>query len=353
MRRLKWSPCGNYRINYFEEFKVFETDFGYFFLVLFLIFLACLPLMTGPYLTFIFNIIGINIIAALGLNLLTGFTGQISIGHAAFVGIGAYTSGILATKLGLPFLVALPAAGLTSAFVGLIFGLPSLRLKGLYLAIGTLAAQFIIEFVIVRWEGLTNGVAGMYMPKPTIFGINVGSEHSFFYVNYAIVFLMLFFSKNLIRTRIGRAFIAIRDNDRAAEAMGISLFGYKLLSFAIGAFYAGVAGCLWAYLTSAINPDQFSIGLSIEYLAMIIIGGLGSNLGSVFGAVFLTSLHEILRVVAEYILTVAPQFVTILMAIREFIFGLIIIIFLIFMPDGLADRWRVVKAYFHLWPFSY
>jgi len=353
MERLRWSPCGNYRVNYFEEIKIFDTHFGYLFLILFIGALACLPFFCDSYLMFIFNMIGVNIIAALGLNLLTGFTGQISIGHAAFVGIGGYTAGILATKLGLPFLLALPAAGFVAAFVGLIFGLPSLRLKGLYLAIATLAAQFIIEYIILHWETLTNGVGGIYLPKPTIFGLNVGSDHAFFYVNYSVVLLCLFFAKNLVRTRIGRAFTAIRDNDRAAEAMGISLYGYKLLAFAIGAFYAGLAGCMWAYCITAISPEQYGIGLSIEYLAMIIIGGLGSNLGSVFGAVFMTSLHEVLRVVAEYLLSVLPQFVGILMAIREFVFGLIIIMFLIFEPDGLANRWRLTKAYFRLWPFSF
>lgn len=353
MRRFRWSPCSNYRVSYLGEIKIFETDLGYLFLFLFLLAMACLPFFVGSYLLYVITLMGINIIAALGLNILTGFTGQISIGHAAFLGVGAYASGILATKLGFPFLLALPAAGLIASLVGLIFGLPSLRLKGLYLAIATLAAQFIIEYGIIHWESLTRGTAGISMPKPTFFGKSVGGDRPFFYMTFSIVFLMLFFSKNLIRTRIGRAFIAIRDNDRAAEAMGINLWAYKLLAFAVGAFYAGVAGCLWAYCNGAINPEQFNIGLSIEYLAMIIIGGLGSNLGSIFGAVFLTSLYEILRVLAEYILSVRPQLMSILMAIREFVFGLIIVIFLIFEPDGLAERWRVLKAYFRLWPFSY
>jgi len=353
MGRLQWSPCGNYKIKYTQEMGIFDTDFGYSFFLLLLIPMGSLPFFVGSYFTYFVNTIGINIIAVLGLNLLTGFTGQISIGHAAFVGIGAYTAGILSTRLDMPFLLILPLAGLMAAAVGVFFGLPSLRLKGLYLAIATLAAQFIFDFVIVHWESLTQGTHGLHLPKPAVLGIYLDGDQGFYYVIYFVAMLMLFFAKNLIRTRIGRAFIAIRDNDRAAEAMGINIWGYKLLSFAIGAFYAGVAGCLLAFYNRTITPEQFNIGLSIEYLAMAIIGGLGSNLGAVFGAVFMTSLYEVLRVTAEFILAVNPEFINILMAMREFVFGLAVVLFLIFEPDGLAERWRIVKAYFRLWPFSY
>jgi branched-chain amino acid transport system permease protein len=298
---------------------------------------------------------GIYAIAAVGLNLLIGFTGQISLGHGAFFGVGAYAGAILATKGGFPFFLAVPIAGVVSAAVGMVFGLPSARLKHLYLCIATLAGQFIIEYVLVQWDGLTGGAEGIVVPSATLLGIDLGSDRAFFYVIFLSFVLMTWIAVNLIRTRIGRAFIAIRDNDRAAEGMGIPIFPYKLLSFAISSFYAGFAGALFAYYTMSITPEPFNLWLSIEYIAMIIIGGLGSIPGSVFGAVFIVSLNEILSHITEYLMNVGVSTgVAITIApLREFVYGLAIVLFIIFEPKGLAEVWRIVRSNFRLWPFSY
>jgi branched-chain amino acid transport system permease protein len=356
MKSLRFRPCGNYRIQYREELDVFETDFGRLWAAigLALLFLA-VPWIATPYLLYVVNLIGISIIAAVGLNILVGCTGLISLGHGAFFGVGAYAAGILAVTYGVPFLAVVPLAGLFTAVVGMIFGIPSGRLKGLYLTIATLAGQFIIEYVLVHWESVTGGTMGITLPAPSLFGVAIAGDMSFFYVIYTAVVVMLFGAVNLMRTRYGRAFVAIRDNDRAAEGMGIPIFSYKLLSFAVSSFYAGVAGALWGYYMISITAEPFTLGLSVEYIAMIIIGGLGSIPGAVFGTVFITLLNEGLRWVTDSImnmgglagieLTLAP--------VREFVFGLAIVLFILFEPKGIAEVWRVVRSNFKLWPFSY
>ena len=356
MRRLQFHPCGNYRENYEEELNIFETDFGRLWMIVGLVILfGVLPLISGPGLLHILNIIGIYAIAAIGLNLLIGYTGQISLGHGAFFGVGAYTAAILATKVGIPFVFSVPAAGIVTAAVGIIFGLPSSRLKHLYLLIATLAGQIIIEYVLVQWEGLTEGANGISITEASLFGIDLGDDRTFYYVIFVCFVAMTWLSVNLIRTRFGRAFIAIRDNDRAAEGMGIPIFSYKLLSFAISSFYAGLAGALFAYYMISITPEPFNLWLSIEFIAMIIIGGLGSIPGSVFGTVFIEALKEVLSIITEYFMNLGGSAgMTITLApLREFVFGLAIVLFIIFEPKGLAEVWRIVRSSFRLWPFSY
>ncbi|MCS7281053.1 MAG: branched-chain amino acid ABC transporter permease [Desulfobacterota bacterium] len=354
--KLRLRPCGNYKESYFEELAIFETDFGRVWTVIGLILLFfVIPFVFGSYGLYVLNHVGIYAIAAVGLNILIGFTGQISLGHGAFFGVGAYTCAILMTRLGVPFILAVICGGIMTALVGLIFGIPSSRLKHLYLTISTLAGQFILEYIFVHWKSLTGGTEGIILPKATIFGFTLKGDRAFFYVIFICFVLFLWLAKNIIRTRYGRAFIAIRDNDQAAEGMGIPIFRYKLLSFGISSFYAGFAGALWAAYTGSITPEPFTFLLSIEFIAMIIIGGLGSITGSVFGATFITLLNELLSQLATYLMnlkglagvamTIAP--------LREFFFGLIIVLFLIFEPKGLAEVWRIVKSSFKLWPFSY
>jgi branched-chain amino acid transport system permease protein len=320
-----------------------------------LLLLGVVPFLAGPYTLYIINYIGIAAIAAIGLNILIGYTGQISLGHGAFFGVGAYAAAILATRVGFPFWASVFAGGGITAMVGMIFGIPSVRLKHLYLCIATLAGQFIIEYVLMNWDGLTKGPEGIILPGATLFGLDLSGDQSFFWVVFVCFAVMCWMAVNLIRSRYGRAFIAIRDNDLAAEGMGIPIFRYKLLSFGISSFYAGFAGGLWAYYTTSITPEPFTIVLSIQFIAMIIIGGLGSIPGSVFGAIFIIVLNEGLSSATQLImnlkafaggaLTVAP--------LREFVFGLAIVLFLIFEPRGLAEVWRVVRSSFRLWPFSY
>ena len=356
MRRLRYHPCGNYKEHYAQELTIFETDFGrtWALIGLALLFTA-VPFVSSPYFLYVLNITGIAAIAALGLNILIGFTGQISLGHGAFFGVGAYAGAIIATRLGLPFWLAVPLAGFVTAFVGMIFGIPSGRLKGLYLTIATLAGQFIIEYILVHWESMTQGTMGIMLPGAGMFGLAIDSDRGFFYVIFASLTGMTLVASNLMRTRYGRAFIAIRDNDRAAEGMGIPIFRYKLLSFAISSFYAGFAGAIWAYYMRSISTEPFTLGLSVEYIAMVIIGGLGSIPGAIFGAIFITGLNEILRFATDAMMNIGAfaGFGLNVASLREFAFGLAIVLFILFEPKGLAELWRIVRSSFRLWPFSY
>ncbi len=356
MRKLKLHPCGKFNERYEEELAIFGTDFGRVWLWVGLIVLfAVIPFISSHYMLYVINHIGIAAIAAIGLNILIGFTGQISLGHGAFFGVGAYAAAILATALGFPFWLSILCAGVITALVGMVFGMPSIRLKHLYLTIATLAGQFIIQYLLVNWESLTKGAEGIFLPKTTLFGVNLQTDRAFFYVIFICFVLMTWMAVNLMRTRYGRAFIAIRDNDRAAEGMGIPIFKYKLLSFAISSFYAGFAGGLAAYYIGSITPEPYTLSLSIEYIAMIIIGGLGSIPGAVFGAVFITALNEILSGATEFFMNMGPlsKIALQIAPLREFIFGLAIVLFIIFEPRGLAEIWRIIKSSFKLWPFSY
>ncbi len=358
MRKFQLRPCGNFNESYEEELSIFETDFGRLWLLVGLIILfgiLPLPFISGPGVLHILNMIGIYSIAAVGLNLLIGYTGQISLGHGAFFGVGAYAAAILATKVGVPFILSVPAAGIITAAVGIIFGLPSARLKHLYLLIATLAGQIIIEYVFVQWESLTEGANGISIIAASLFGLDLGNDRTFFYVIFVSFVIMAWIAVNLVRTRYGRAFIAIRDNDRAAEGMGIPIFRYKLLSFAISSFYAGFAGGLYAYYMISITPEPFNLWLSIEFIAMIIIGGLGNIPGSVLGTVFIVILNEGLSQITQYLMNMgASASVAITIApLREFVFGLTIVLFVIFEPKGLAEVWRIIRSNFRLWRFSY
>jgi branched-chain amino acid transport system permease protein len=356
MKNVHLHPCGNYKERYEQETTVFETDFGRLWVGLGLAFLfVVVPWIASPYLLYILNMIGIASIAAIGLNILIGYTGQISLGHGAFIGVGAYSAAILATQCQLPFLVTVPAAGIITALVGMVFGIPSGRLKGLYLTIATLAGQFIIEYVLVHWESLTKGTMGITLPTVSLFGIVLNSDHGFFLTIFTFLIAMIWIAVNLSRTKYFRAFVAIRDNDRAAEGMGIPIFRYKLLAFGISSFYAGFAGALWAYYMVSITTEPFNLGLSVEYIAMVIIGGLGSIAGSIYGATFIIILNEALRWLTDIFmnmgffteagLNVAP--------LKEFVFGAAIVAFILFEPRGLAEVWRIIRSSFRLWPFSY
>ncbi len=356
MKKFHLHPCGNFRERYEQELFVFTTDFGRLWAGIgFLLLMTAVPFLASQYMLYIFNMIGIAAIAVIGLNILIGFTGQISLGHGAFFGVGAYAAAILATRLHLPFILALPAAGLMTAMIGMVFGIPSGRLKGLYLTIATLAGQFIIEYLLIHWESLTKGTMGITLPPAQLITWSVKGDVGFFYLIFIMLAVMVWIAVNLIRTRFGRAFIAIRDNDRAADGMGIPIFRYKLLAFGISSFYAGFAGALWAFYMGSITAEPFNLGLSVEYIAMVIIGGLGSISGSIYGAVFITMLNEALRFMTDILmntgivttsgLNMAP--------LREFVFGLAIVLFILLEPRGLAELWRITRSSFRLWPFSY
>ena len=345
--------CGGFRISYRGDERIFDTAVPIVVLAILLVALGFAPRFAGTYWLDVLNRIGIAIIGALGLNILVGYTGQISIGQAAFLAVGAYSTAILEAKVGLPFYLALPLAALLTAAFGLVFGIPSLRLRGLYLAIATLAAYFITTYGIIHWESMTNGVLGFMVPPARVFGFPLDSDARIFYLIWALVIPATLFTKNLFRTRVGRAFIAIRDRDVAASVMGVSLFRYKLLAFVISSFYAGVAGGLMAHHSRIIFPDAFTLLVSIDYLAMVIIGGMGSILGSIFGAVFMTLLPEVLKLSATSLTGVYPQAFGLIASTRDIVFGLAVIFFLMYEPEGLARIWLRIKNYWKLWPYAY
>jgi branched-chain amino acid transport system permease protein len=344
---------GDFKESYAADEAVFRTGTVRLWLGLLFAALAVFPFWAGPYLLYMANLTGAAIIAAVGLNILTGAAGQISLGHAAFVGIGAYTAAILTTRLGLPFLVCLPLAGVSAALFGCIVGAPSMRMKGLYLCIATLAAQVIFTFLFVHWESLTGGIRGINLPAAEIFGLKLHTEFRFYFVTAPLVVLMVGAARNLFRTRVGRAFIAIRDRDISAELMGINLFRYKMYAFAASSFYAGVAGCLNAYLLKVVTPEHFPLHESVRYLAMIIVGGLGSVLGAIFGAVFMTMVPELLQSGLALFQGMSEALMSYLYPLQTVVFGLLIVGFLVFEPHGLVEIWRRLKDYFRLWPFEY
>ena len=346
-------PAGVRNFSYAKDMAIFRTKTHWAMLLLLFVLLFTAPLYFGNHWLSVANLIGITIIAATGLNILTGYCGQLSIGHAGFIAVGAYTSAVLTNRLEMPFLVGLISAGLLTGFVGMVFGIPSVRVKGFYLAISTIAAQFIIIWIINHWAGVTGGGNGISVPPAEIAGITFVSQGSQFYLITGIAILVVFFAKNLARTRAGRAFIAIRDNDLAAEVMGINLFRYKLLAFFIGCFLAGIAGSLMAHWIGFINAEHFNIMDSILYIGMIIIGGLGTTVGPIFGVLFIRLLQQgisFISPVLESTFNLPAGFTS---GIGPMVFGLVIILFLILEPRGLAHRWQLFKVSYRLWPFSY
>src|SRR5919197_564158 len=301
--------CGDFRTSYAEDMAVFETPLARWLLWIFLAALGAVPLFATTYWLDVLNRIGIAVIAAMGLNILTGFTGQISLGNAAFLAVGAYTTAALAGRLDLPFPIAIPASGLVTAVVGMFFGVPSLRLKGLYLAMATLAAHFVVEFTVVHWDAMTGGVNGMSVPAPSLGPLDLDDDAAMFWLVLPLAAFLLWFAKNLFRTRVGKAFVAIRDHDISAEVMGVNVFQHKLLSFGVSSFYVGVAGSLLAYHARLISPENFPITVAIDHLGMIIIGGLGSILGSIFGAIFITLLPEVFRLLTGSLSDAYPALV--------------------------------------------
>ena len=344
--------CGLFFTSYQGEAQIFQSGFQKLMIGLFVLILLAAPAVLNIHMTSIMNLIFIAVIGAVSLNLLTGICGQISLGHGAFIGVGAYAAG-QCTLHGVPFPIAILVAGLITAMVGMVFGVPSLRLKGIYLAIATLAAQLVLEYVFLHGGALTGGSNGMLLDPPEILGFSFDSEAKMYYLLFFFAAAALLMVTNVMRSKYGRAFISIRDFYLSAEIVGVNLFWYKLVAFGLSSFLAGVAGGLWGHYTGYISAEQFNIGLSISYLAMIIIGGLGSVLGSVFGAIFIVLLPEVLNVISNGLGAFFPDIAQSIVALKEGVFGLVLILFLIFEPEGLVHRWRLIKAYWKLYPFAH
>jgi len=346
-------PCRTFNETYKQDMAIVRTRLQWILLAAAIVFGLCIPLFTGTYmLTVIITTMSI-IIAALGIQILTGYCGQLSVGHSAFVAVGAYSSALLVSQSGLSFWIAVPVAGIAAGLVGLLVGLTSIRLKGFYLIISTLAAQFIIMYVIIHWTSVTGGSFGMSAPAPKLGGIEFATTQSYFYIVFIALLIATYVAKNIVRTNVGRAFIAIRDNDLAAEVMGIHLTAYKLLAFFIGCAFAGIGGALAAHARGVITPDSYTLVQSFWYLGYIIIGGLGTITGVFFGVIFVSALNNGLAMFLSSLSTIFPGAGSLLAPLMLVIFGLVIILFLTFEPRGLAHRWQIFKAYYRLWPFSY
>jgi branched-chain amino acid transport system permease protein len=350
--------CGIYQTTYEGDMALYPVPLARYASVASVAALLLLPLVLDSHAMALVNLITLAAIGAIGLNILVGYTGQVSLGHGAFMMVGSYTAAIFTVRYDVPFWLGLPLGGAMAALVGAFFGIPSLRIKGLYLAIATLAAQFIIEWLINHSTWISPGAqATIYTPTPTLFGWKINTEFRRFYMILPVAVIAYVGALNLVRSRVGRAFIAVRDRDVAAEIIGVNIFKYKLLAFAVSSFYAGVAGALWTYYLKIANYEHFTLGTSVQYLAMIIIGGLGSVLGSVFGAVFITLLPIVLVYVVEGLASLFgfeyAAIANFLANLRLIIFGALIILFLAIEPEGLYRLWGNVRRYFRLWPFSY
>lgn len=341
---------GDFRASYAHDESLWPTRVQRAWLGVLALALIAFPFGANGYQVSLACMLGIHVIAAAGLNIMTGYTGLISLGHAAFMGVGCYTAAWFAQR-GVPFFATLPLAGATAALLGMVVGLPSLRIKGLYLAVATLATQFLVVYVFREWDSVTGGVRGVNVPNASLGGFELLNDQRMYFLIAPVAVALLVAARNLFRTRVGRAFIAIRDKDISAEVLGIHLLRYKLAAFAIGSFYAGVAGALLGYFYRAMTPEYFTLQLSIFYLAAIIVGGLGSMLGTILGAVFMTLVPELLRGVVAGIAQWAPRATEILSPVQQVVFGLLIVGFLVFEPHGLLEIWRRVRRTFHLWPF--
>jgi branched-chain amino acid transport system permease protein len=347
---------GVFHTSYAKDFQLRPTWPMRIRLVLLLIFLFIFPFLANGYWLNLANQIMAFGISAIGLNILVGFTGQISIGHAAFVGLGAYISGLLSTKLGIPFPFDVPFAMAGAGAVGLIFGLPSARLKGLYLAIATLAAQEIVLWFLKHLDLFIVGVGESITIVPQWSHEKLfASDATFFYYWIFLLFIILtvIFAVNLLRSRVGRAFVAVRDQDIAAQVIGVDVNRTKLIAFMVSSMLAGLAGALIAHYRGIVNWERFTVDTSVAVLSMLIIGGLGRVSGSIFGAIFVTLLPAVLTLLGVEFRYVLSDLNRMLPYIQQGAFGFAIIFFLIKEPEGLAKMWKDVKDYFKLWPFSY
>jgi branched-chain amino acid transport system permease protein len=350
-------PAGDFRTSYAADTTIFPTRTSRNFAILGIVLLCFAPRLFSEYWLSISIQIGIFSIAALGLNILVGFTGQISIGHAAFFLLGAFSSAYISNTFPIPVFFAIPLAGIVTALVGLIFGVPAARLKGLYLVIATLAAQYILLDFFSRAEWFSGGSVPASANPFSIFGYTLRGDRQYSYVVLAYVLACYLLVTNLMRTRDGRALVAIRDHYLSAEIMGINLTKYRTLSFGLAAFFAGIAGALYAHYQLVISQEGFGIERSILFLAMIIIGGAGSIMGTLMGTAFVVLLPESMEWISLHLkgsaIDHALSLNTNITFLREIAIGLIIIAFLMFEPDGLAHRWRQIKAYWKLYPFSH
>lgn len=351
---------------YYEDIELFSSGTILFWTIVLLIALFGAPLFLSGYHIYLFSIIMVHVIVAVGLNILVGNTGQIALGHAGFFAIGAYGTVLLMTMLNFPFFAALIAAAFIAAFFGFILGLPALRLEGPYLAIATLAFGLAIMHIIGHTQ-IFGGRQGVAAPMLDIGIPQLGlswmlfSETSLYYLILIITIIMVLLAVNILKTRAGRAFVAIRDSEIAAEVIGINQTFYKTLAFAVSAFYAGIAGGLFAFVLGFFDPFTFNLILSVIFLVMVVVGGLGSVMGSITGAVLITYLmYDLFKninevpVLGNLILHVSRNWLSATGSMDNFnmiALGLVMIGIIIFEPLGIFGVWIRIKKYWKTWPF--
>ena len=366
-----WLPCGDYHQNYVEDQGWWQSKFikGKMILLLAIVFIGIPSLAISPegeYWVSVATMVGYTAMGALGVQLLIGFAGLLTLGHAAFIAVGAYTSTLLVLQFpwpqfivdwGLAYPISIVAAGIVAGLWSVLFGLPSARVKGFYLILTTMGAQFItVDFVLTQYVSQIGGRGQAFSLPPGTIKIGpwvIESDVQIYYVMAVLLTLMVIVFANLIRSKPGRAWIAIRDNDIAAEALGINIVWYKLLAFFVAGFMAGVAGAFWVSNTAALSPEHFPWGWSLWLVGVILIGGVGSIQGAIFGSIFMVVIMELLQLAVLPIAEYFPQVLMNFSYIKDMAFGLAICAFLIYQPNGLAYRWWQAKNYFNLWPFSY
>ena len=362
-----WLPCGDYHQNYSQDQAWFQTKFikGKMVLLALCLFVF-VPLVADNYVLSVCNTIGYTILGALGVQLLIGFCGQVTLGHAAFIAVGAYTSTLLILEfpwpkflidLGLAYPFSIIIAGLVAGIWSVLFGLPSAKVKGFYLILTTMAAQFItVDFIITQYVAQIGGRGQAFSLPPGTIKIGpwiIDTDLKVYFMMIVLVIICVIGLANLLRTRVGRAWVAIRDNDISAEVMGINVVKYKLLAFFVAGFIGGIAGAFWISNLAAISPEHFPWFWSLWLVGVILIGGVGSIHGTIFGSIFMVVVIESLQLAILPLADTYPKLLMDFLFIKEAAFGLAICAFMIFEPNGIAYRWWQIKNYFNLWPFSY
>ncbi len=362
-----WLPCGDYHQNYSQDQSWWQTTFiqGKMILLLLVLFVG-IPFLLPGYWVSVATMVVYTAMGALGVQLLIGYTGLVTLGHAAFIAVGAYTSTLMILQFPWPeFIVKLglayPISIVCAAFVGgiwcVLFGLPSAKVKGFYLILTTMAAQFItVDFILTQYVSQIGGRGQAFSIPPGIIKIGpyaIDTEYRIYYVMIVLLTLMIAAMSNLLRSKVGRAWVAIRDNDIAAEALGINIIRYKLLAFFVAGAFAGITGAFWVSNTAALSPEHFPWFWSLWLVGVILIGGAGSIHGAIFGSMFMVLVMEGLQWAVIPLSEYYPKLLMDFAFIKDSAFGLAICVFLIYEPNGIAYRWWQIKNYFNLWPFSY
>ena len=334
-----------FKTDYEQDIRLFKHGGQRFWYGVLAVALLLAPWWVGEYVMSQLHFILIYSIVGFGLMMLTGFTGQVSLGHAAFLAVGAYTEALMQAA-GVPFVVSISCAALFSAVVGIIVGLPALRLKGIYLTIATLAFNVIVEEIIARWHSLTGGNEGKHLKPVQILGWELESDAEFYYLCLALAVLCCLACVNLLRSPTGRAFVAIRDSEVSASCMGVHLAKYKTVAFAFSAALTGIGGALYAHKLAFISPEQFTLFQSIELITIVILGGIGFLHGAVLGATFIIVLPQLISIAKGWL----PEGL-VPAGMQAVVFGVILILVIIFEPLGLYGRWLKIRTWFELFPF--